>query len=673
VRRLLVTLFALAAIAGAAPLFSGANFAVQTLNPQTASAAADFVAPAVGSSVIADTTSGTPFDGAGYVAQGGTYRVYANVTDGGNPSSGIGAVTADLTAVSDGGHAAVSLVAGSYTVGGVTYNFASAEQTASTPLSEGSKSYTVSATDNASNTSPAASFNVTIDNTAPTIASSTIARADGVAPGYVRQGDSYYVYANASDPVSGIHDVTANVNAVTTGATPGLTTAGGPWTVDGTTYAYRSPALTANAALSDGSKAYTITAHDNATNTAGPTNFSVTADSTAPSIAGSAIATTAGGNPIDGPGVVRAGGTYRVYAEVSDAGVGIASVKANVSSVTGAQTAATLSFDSTGVSVGGTTYHWISSELTADSGLTAGTKSYSVTAADTLTNSGSQSFTVVADNTGPAVSLTSPTSNTTVNGTITPAATATDTNGVAFVTIQRSPAGANTWTDICTDSTSPYSCSFDTTTVSDGLYDFRAVATDKGGNTTNSAAATNVQISNTQGPVGVLFEAKNCTPVSSTCVAGQANQGDTVAFTYSKAIDPATIIPATTGTPSLPAWDGVSPRNVKVTLTQGGSNDTLTEVQLDTGNTVVSLGSVALGADYLKGTTSSFSPSSIAMSNGGKTFTITLGAFDNQGTLQQVTSQPTAPGVVWTPSNAAKDLAGNPVSATQVSRIFIAF
>jgi chitinase len=667
VKRMLVTLFALAAIAGVAPLFSGANFAVQTLNPQTASAAADFVAPTVDRSVIADTVSGTPFDGAGFVAQGGTYRVYANVTDAGTISS----VTADVTSVSDGGHAAVPLVAGSHTVGGVTYNYASAEQTASTPLSEGSKSYTVTATDSAANSSSPASFSVTVDNTAPTVGTSTIARTDGVAPGFVRQGDSYFVYANASDSSSGIHDVTANVANVTSGQTAAaLTTTGGPWTVNGVSYAYRSASLTAGAALTDGSKAYTVTARDNATNSSGPSSFSVTADSTAPAISGSAIATTAAGDPIDGPGVIRAAGTYRVYAEVSDTGIGVASVRADVSSATTGQTAATLTFNSTGVTVGGITYHWISSELTADSGLTAGTKSYSITAADTLTNSGSQNFTVIGDNTAPTVSLTTPTSSSTVNGTITPAATASDANGIAFVTIQRSPAGAGTWTDVCKVTTSPYSCSFDTTTVSDGLYDFRAVATDKAGNTTNSTLAANVRVSNTQAPVAVQFDAQNCTTGPVTCVLGQANQNDVLTFAYSKAMLASSLISG---------WDG-SARNVRVNLNDSGANDTLTEVQLDAGTGNVSLGSVALGQNYSNGGSIAFLSSSIVQSADKTTFTITLGTICTTscggGTARQITNQ--TPTVVWSPvtppTPAATDLAGNAVDPNvKPSRIFMPF
>jgi hypothetical protein len=573
--------------------------------------------------------------------------------------------------------------------------------------------------------------------------------------------------------------VASNVITTAQTAVP-LTTVAGPWTVAGVSYAYRSSAVTANAALSEGAKAYTITARDNATNsftspTSGAGSFNVVVDNTGPTIVGSVIATTASGTPIDGPGAVRNGGTYRIYAEVTDAGSGVQSASANVAVasnvITTGQSSVTLTFNATGVTLAGTTYHWISAELTADAGLTQGPKNYTVTALDNLsTSTGPQTFSVFADTTVPTVSLTSPTSSSNVRATIAPSATATDNNGIAFVKIQRSPAGANTWTDVCTITTgsgSTYSCSFDTTTIGDALYDFRAVATDKGGNTATSTS-TNVRVDNTppavtmaalgsplngaitlssssatdtggsgvasvkyqlaptgtttwsdactgttgpsfscsfdtstvaegfydfravatdnagntgtsatisnrqlnQPPTAVRFDATNCTPVSSTCVAGQANPGDAIAFTYSRAIDPASIVPATTN-PVQPAWDGTSARNVKVMLSQGGTNDTLTEVQLDVGGTTVSLGTVALGANYLNGTGSAFSPSPIVMSPDGKTFTITLGPFSGTATqLQTVTSAGT---VTWTPNPAAKDLAGIPVSTTAVTRNFVAF
>jgi hypothetical protein len=109
------------------------------------------------------------------------------------------------------------------------------------------------------------------------------------------------------------------------------------------------------------------------------------------------------------------------------------------------------------------------------------------------TGSGTATSAVVAnrrlDNTAPSVAMTDP--GTPLSGTVSLGATATDIggSGVSSVTIQRSPAGAGTWTDICTDSSSPYSCSFDTTSVGDALYDFRAVGTDVAGNSANSTSS----------------------------------------------------------------------------------------------------------------------------------------------------------------------------------------
>jgi MSHA biogenesis protein MshQ len=56
-----------------------------------------------------------------------------------------------------------------------------------------------------------------------------------------------------------------------------LTTAGGPWTVNAVSYAYRSALLTANTPLVTGnSYVYSVTANDNASHTSGATNFNVT-------------------------------------------------------------------------------------------------------------------------------------------------------------------------------------------------------------------------------------------------------------------------------------------------------------------------------------------------------------------------------------------------------------
>ena len=102
------------------------------------------------------------------------------------------------------------------------------------------------------------------------------------------------------------------------------------------------------------------------------------------------------------------------------------------------------------------------------------------------------------DNVAPTATMSDPGSP--VTGTISLQTSATNDadSYVAQVQFERSPAGAGSWTNVgSADTSSPYSVSFDTTTVADGLYDFRAVATDGAGNTGNSATISNRRIDNT--------------------------------------------------------------------------------------------------------------------------------------------------------------------------------
>jgi hypothetical protein len=82
---------------------------------------------------------------------------------------------------------------------------------------------------------------------------------------------------------------------------------------------------------------------------------------------------------------------------------------------------------------------------------------------------------------GPVVTLTAPVAGT-VSGTVTPTATATDNIGV--VGVQFLLNGANLGAE---DLTSPYSISWNTTTVANGTYTLTARARDAAGNSTTSA------------------------------------------------------------------------------------------------------------------------------------------------------------------------------------------
>jgi hypothetical protein len=113
----------------------------------------------------------------------------------------------------------------------------------------------------------------------------------------------------------------------------------------------------------------------------------------------------------------------------------------------------------------------------------------SVTYSDTVTE-------IMVDNQAPTVALTDP--GTPLSGTRTITATATDAHsGVARVQLQYARVGSTAWTTFCTVAEAPYSCRFDTTTLADGTYGFRAIATDVAGTSTTTTALTNRVIDNT--------------------------------------------------------------------------------------------------------------------------------------------------------------------------------
>lgn len=161
---------------------------------------------------------------------------------------------------------------------------------------------TLTGTDNVGNTT-SVSTTVKVDTAPPSITVSVIGKSSGGTPGFIKQGGSYFIYANATDAASGVNTVTANVSNITTGATSvALTSTGGPFTVGGTSYTYRSASQTANASLAAGTSAYSVSATDNAGNSATNSSFSVTVDNTAPS--GSDIQMVNGGGT---PGMVDSG------------------------------------------------------------------------------------------------------------------------------------------------------------------------------------------------------------------------------------------------------------------------------------------------------------------------------------------------------------------------------
>lgn len=369
----------------------------------TAPLLVDGTAPTVSGMALAPVGNTTT---QGYIAQGGSYYVYANASDTGG--SGLSSVTANVSNLTSAA-TSVSLVAGSYSAFGTTWSYRSAAQTANATLAAGSKGYTVTASDGAGNTGSSSS-SVTVDNTLPVISDTALApTSNTTTAGYVAQGVSYYVYANASDSgASGLATVTANVNAITTGQTA-VSLVAGTYSAFGKTYTYRSAALVAKSGLSAGSQGWSVTATSNAADVA-TASTTVTVDNTTPTINGVALAHVSN---TTSQGTLAQGVSYYAYANAAQSGAsGLATVTADLSTISTGLSGAPLASGS--YPAFGTTFTYRTAAETADSTL-SGTRSYSVTATSNAGLSTAVAGSVTADTTSPTVSAVSSTNN---NGTV---------------------------------------------------------------------------------------------------------------------------------------------------------------------------------------------------------------------------------------------------------------
>ncbi|HET7736857.1 MAG TPA: Ig-like domain-containing protein [Nocardioidaceae bacterium] len=259
------------------------------------------------------------------------------------------------------------------------------------------------------------------------------------------------------------------------------------------------------------------------------------------------------------------------------------------------------------------------------------------------------------DNTVSSVSVEDP--GAFLSGTVTVAATANSTAGVASVRLQRAATGTTTWTDLCTDTTSPYSCTWDTTSVADGGYDFRAIMVDGTGASTGSATVSNRRVDNNP------LRGYDVQTVSGGATKGKLDAGDHLLLTYTTQVLPSSV---TAG------WDGTA-LGVTVRLRDGNlvglgaKADTLDVLR---NGSAVNLGSVNLREDYVKSNkTAQFNATMTAVTttvNGvsATQVTIVLGALASGGNLKGGTI---AGAMVWTPSALATDLTGRASSTAPVT------
>ena len=156
--------------------------------------------------------------------------------------------------------------------------------------------------------------------------------------------------------------------------------------------------------------------------------------------------------------------------------------------------------------------------------MTDGAHTVKAVARDAAGNTTTSTVNVTVDNTKPTVSLAAPAGGAPVSGTVTLSATASDNVGVTQVQFFVD----NDTTALGTDTTSPYSASWNTSTVTNGAHTVKAVASDAAGNITTSTV--NVTVDNKAPiPVGVTPIAVGPNPIDMT-VAGDhlfvLNSGD---------------------------------------------------------------------------------------------------------------------------------------------------
>jgi len=261
------------------------------------------------------------------------------------------------------------------------------------------------------------------------------------------------------------------------------------------------------------------------------------------------------------------------------------------------------------------------------------------------------------DNTISSISVDVP---STLSGTVSVGATASSTAGVASVRIQVAPTGTTTWSDLCTDTSSPFTCSWNTTTVADGFYDLRAVMVDGQGATTTSATVSGQRVDN------AVLRGVDVQSANGGASLGRIESGDTVTLTYSGPLDLTRV---------AAGWDGTS-RAVTVRLRDGSLlSRAATDDTLDVliGTTAVNLGSVNLRQDHVKSArTVQFAATMTAgtvTTSGGvvrATVTLRLGAVSS-GATSSLRNVGTAAAMVWTPSGLVTDSQGRACSTSPVT------
>ncbi|HEX9379917.1 MAG TPA: Ig-like domain-containing protein [Gaiellaceae bacterium] len=239
-------------------------------------------------------------------------------------------------------------------------------------------------------------------------------------------------------------------------------------------------------------------------------------------------------------------------------------------------------------------------------------------------------------------------------------------SGVASVAFQRRPSSGGSWTTIDTDSSSPYSTSFDTTGVSDGLYDFRSVATDVGGNVEGSALiVSNRRIDNTA-PSATMLSPGNPVRDSVTLTSNTTDGGSGIAAVGYE------LAPSGGSFNSQPStWDTTLSADglydLRVTATDvAGNSTTSSTITTRVDNTAPALtfssptsGEVVSGTVSLVASASDASPASPPVSFAYKLHSDPPSAYTSTGASWNTTALPAGDGLYDLRARATDDAANS--------------
>ena len=226
--------------------------------------------------------------------------------------------------------------------------------------------------------------------------------------------------------------------------------------------------------------------------------------------------------------------------------------------------------------------------------LSDGTYEFRATATDGAGNAvttATQTGTV--NNTTPWARVTSPSDGATIaqGADIVVTADALAAVGIASVRLQYDPPGPTSWTTICTDTTAPYSCPWETLTAPAGATVLRALMTTTSGSQVTSPTV-NVTI------VQLAAVEVQATPAEGTAAAlVTPGPGDVLTFTYSAVVAPSSIKAGWNGLAATPV--GLSLRDKNVNGGQVNGRDWLAFTDTNLGQVSFSQGYVAANGNVV--------------------------------------------------------------------------